>query len=241
MITHAALSDPGLVRESNQDRLFTDPDHGIYLVADGMGGLSRGDLAAQLVIDHLPGLLVRRLRGISDLGGDLAQRAMSSAIIEVSTTVRNHQIGPQGMGATVVLAYMRDSMALIAWLGDSRAYLFHQKRLQRLTTDHCLAELLIQSGDLTPEQAVTHPTRTQLTRYVGMHGHPEPETRAIPLAPSDRLLLCTDGVTTMIGDKDIEKILQNHPHPEEACRELTTTANTAGGTDNLTVITIERC
>jgi serine/threonine protein phosphatase PrpC len=141
------------LRKSNQDRLLADPEAGIYLVADGMGGLPGGDIAAQLVIDHLPELLERHLHGIHDLAGDPTLHAVSSAITELSTTLQHHQPGPQGMGATVVLACVRDSIALIGWLGDSHAYLLHQQHLQRLTTDHCLAQLLVDTGDLTPNQA----------------------------------------------------------------------------------------
>ncbi|HET9255241.1 MAG TPA: SpoIIE family protein phosphatase, partial [Pseudonocardiaceae bacterium] len=123
-------------------------------------------------------------------------------------------------------------------LGDSRAYLLRQRALQRLTTDHSLAQLLVQVGDLTPDQAAAHPTRNQLTQYVGMPGEAEPGTRVLGLTPGDRLLLCTDGLTTMIKDKDIEAILRDYPHPDAACRELITTAKKEGGTDNITVIVL---
>lgn len=239
MTRFGSLSDPGRVRQSNQDRMLTDPDRGCYLIADGMGGLPGGEVAAQLVIDHLPRLAAHRLDRAEELAGNPALHAVRSAIAELSAAVRHHPAGPRGMGATVVLAWLRGPQALIASLGDSRAYLLHQGLLRRLTTDHCLAELLVQSGELTAEEAATHPARSQLIRYVGMRGHVSPEAGMVPVTPGDRLLLCSDGLTTMLSDPRIEAILRDQLDPEAACRELVDAANAAGGRDNITVITID--
>ncbi|MBV8995112.1 MAG: serine/threonine-protein phosphatase [Pseudonocardiales bacterium] len=239
MAACAALSHRGLVRESNQDRFFIDPDRGIYIVADGMGCLPGGAVAAQLVVDHLPRLLTQRLQDNDDLGEECTPRLACSAITELNLAVRHRHGISQGMGTTVVLAWISGAHALIGSLGDSRAYLLHQRRLTRLTTDHCLAELLLHSGDLTSDQAAKHPTRRQLTRYVGMDGDATPDAQVITLASGDRLLLCTDGLTTMVADRQIEAILKDQRNPDAVCRVLIDTANTADGNDNITVIVID--
>lgn len=235
----AALSDRGPVRASNEDRLFTDSDRGIYIVADGMGGLPGGAIAAQLVVDRLPELVIRGLDGGDRLVGELAVQAVCRAVVELSAMVRHGDIGPCGMGATLVLACIRGSDALIASLGDSRAYLLRERRLRRLTTDHSLAELLVQSGDLTEEEAAAHPARTRLTRYVGMREPVSPEARIVPLVPGDRLLLCCDGLTSAVGDYQIAAVLQEEPDATAVCQQLVAAANAARGTDNITLITID--
>lgn len=144
--------------------------------------------------------------------------------------------GLAGKGSTVVCALVRGDRVVIAHMGDSRAYRLRAGRLKQLTKDHSLVRLLIDSGDITPEEAATHPARGRLTRNVGMEGEPLPETRILKLKPGDMLLLCTDGPTGMLNDQKIQSIL-NEPAPMETqCQHLVNAANQAGGTDNITVL-----
>jgi protein phosphatase len=164
---------------------------------------------------------------------------MGKAIATLSTQLRQqtqYEPGLAGMGSTVVCALVRGSKALVAHLGDSRAYLLRAGRLKQLTRDHTLVQALLQSGEITPEEAATHPARGRLTRAVGMVGEPLPLTRLLELHPGDVVMLSTDGLTGMVSDGQILPILSEPAPLEMQCRRLVDAANAAGGKDNITVV-----
>ncbi len=240
-ISYAGLSDMGRIRKANEDRWFADPHLGLYLVADGIGGAAAGGLASQIVAEVLPRLLGNRLQSSPHTPcADVAEQ-VSAALIELSERLREesrHAAGLKGMGSTVVLALLRGSQAVVAHMGDSRAYLLHAGRLGQLTKDHTIAQLLVDHGKLAAAEAARHPAHGQLTRYVGMSMEALPETEHLTLAPGDRLLLCSDGLTGMLSDEQILEILARQPAPEEACRELIDAANQVGGRDNITTLIV---
>ena len=238
-IAYAGLTDRGRVREQNEDNWFGDPDQGLFVVSDGMGGHAAGEVASKIVVETLPRLLRQRMKGSKDLSNPGASRGIVSAISELSNQVRDeskNRPGLAGMGATVVIALIRDAHALIAHMGDSRAYLFKDGRLEQFTKDHSIIQLLIDSGEITPEEAVTHPARGKITRYVGMQGEPIPEARFLELEPGDRLLLCSDGLTGMVSDSEITNVLRAATAPEITCQSLVEAANAVGGEDNITAV-----
>jgi protein phosphatase len=240
-IRHAGLSDIGRVRADNQDRWTADPGLGLYVVADGMGGAAAGGLAAQAVVATLPALVAQRLAGL-DLSETTAHDRLAAVLAELSAGLRREsrgKAGLDGMGAAVVLAVIREGQALIAHLGDCRAYLFRQGRLEALTRDHTLAQLLLDCGEITPEEVADHPARSQLTRYVGMSAEAVPEVRWLPLCPGDRLLLCSDGLTSMVEEETMRATLARAATLCLACRRLIDEANSAGGRDNVTAVVVE--
>lgn len=240
----AALSDTGRVRDRNQDRVHADPRQGLFLVADGMGGTAGGDIAAQITVDMLPRYLSRALH----LGADGAfaaetEHQLQDALAELSTEIRDaagRSPGRAGMGTTVVVALVAAGRVIIGHLGDSRAYLLHAGQLRQLTGDHNLASLLVESGELTAEQAANHSGLRRLTRYVGMRERPEPDVATFGFTGSDQLLLCSDGLTSMLDEATVAAILTEHRDPARACQALIAAANDAGGTDNITAIVIRR-
>lgn len=237
----AGLSDRGRVRESNEDRWSADTELGLFVVSDGMGGLPAGEVAAEIVVTTLPTLIATHFDTAADIATPEGSQQLGTALAELSAEVRARNPGaPQGagMGATAVVALVRQTTALIAHLGDSRAYLWRANSLQRLTRDHSLAQGLLDSGVITEQEAAAHPARHQLARYLGMDGEALAEVRSLTLHPADRLLLCSDGLTSMLDDTRIQVILNDHPNPEHACRTLVDAANEAGGTDNITALVI---
>lgn len=239
---YAGLTDPGRVRSTNEDKWTADPGQGLFVVADGMGGEFAGALASEVVVQTLPGL-VRQYLGRSDgrPGGSSTRRQMAKAIATLSTNLCQHsenQPGLEGMGSTVVCALMRGEQVLVAHMGDSRAYRLRAGRLKQLTKDHSLVQLLLDSRDITPEQAATHPSRGRLTRSVGMAGEPLPQVSRLQMKPGDLLLLCTDGLTGMLSDQRILSILEESAPLETRCRQLVNAANEAGGRDNITVVLV---
>jgi len=236
---YAALTDPGCVRGTNEDHWTADPEQGLFIVADGMGGECAGALASKTVVETLPGLVRQSFAGMNGFPRHGAGRRLAKAIVTLSTQLREqtrNEPGLAGLGSTVVCALVRDAQAVIAYMGDSRAYRLRQGRLKQLTKDHTLVQLLLDYSEITPAEALTHPARGQLTRHVGMEGEPLPEARLIRLMPRDTLLLCTDGLTGMVSDERIRSILNDSAPLHTQCQCLVKAANETGGKDNITVL-----
>jgi serine/threonine protein phosphatase PrpC len=238
-IRHAALTDIGRVRQTNEDCWTADAELGLYIVADGMGGESAGTLASTIVVATLPELVRQSFAAMDCLPRYRAMRLMAKAIATLSRHLRQqtqNEPALAGMGSTVVCALVRDAQALVAHMGDSRAYRLRASQLKQITRDHTIVQLLLDSGDITPEEAADHPARGRLTCCVGMAGEPLPQVNLLTLKPGDLLLLCTDGLTGMIGHDQIRSILCTPAPLESRCRSLVDSANRAGGEDNITVL-----
>jgi len=166
---------------------------------------------------------------------------LRDAILELSQRLRDEskgQAGLQGMGATVVVVWLQGQKAHMAYMGDSRIYHFRDGRLAQLTQDHSVIALLLRHKEITEEEAKQHPARGRLSRYVGMEGDTFSDLYSVSLLPGDRLLLCSDGLTGMVSNNDINHVLADCPDPEVACNELVEMANKAGGKDNITALVI---
>ncbi len=241
-LTYHGLTDTGKVRPHNEDRWLADPGQGLFVVADGMGGQAAGALAASIVVETLRRLLQQRIDGATNLAEPEACARLREILSALSARLRQEsqgQMGRSGMGSTVVVALLRGRQALIGHLGDSRAYLLRQEKLERLTRDHSVTQLLLDHGEITASEALDHPARGQLTRYVGMEGEALPDVRFLELGPEDRLLLCTDGLSGMLSDDDLRAQLNRRSAPEEVCRNLVSAANEAGGKDNITALVVD--
>lgn len=238
----AGLSDRGQVREVNEDALAIRPDLGLYLVSDGMGGAARGDLASRIVAETVPRMMETAIRDAvtPDLESLIlpVEDSLKQLSIHVRETANRH---PEfaGMGATVVLALVRRQRVLLAHMGDSRAYALKYGVLKRLTRDHSVVQALIETGEIKAKDADSHPAKNQITQCVGMDEEPLPEVDLVQLAAGDRLLLCTDGLTSMAGDAAIEAVLRQGMSPEETCAALIAEANGAGGVDNITAVVVD--
>jgi protein phosphatase len=224
----AAATDIGHVRERNEDRyLLAGP---VVAVADGMGGHLGGEVAASLAT-HV-------LARLSERGeGSLADRVREANRVVFERSIQDRAV--TGMGTTLTAAELVGGRARLAHVGDSRAYLFRDGELTRLTEDHTLVQQMVLAGELTPAQAEIHPHRNILTRVVGVEPGVEVDELEIELRPGDRLLLCTDGLTNMLPDARIAQVLGEEDEPRAAAERLVAEANQAGGIDNITVVLVD--
>jgi protein phosphatase len=231
-----------LVRERNEDTFAICEELGLYLVSDGMGGAHAGDVAAALVAQALPVQLSARMNRLTEPTATDRAEALRMAIIELSQNIYIQSAGDgrvHGMGATIVACWIHERTALLAHMGDSRAYLLRKGALERLTEDHALADVLIQLGRLTKSEAKRHPAKNLLTRFVGMEGEVGPDVGVLALQEGDRVLLCSDGLTNMVADRPIARALWAEPSPGAVCDRLIAEAKASGGEDNVTAVVLD--
>ena len=244
------LTDVGRKRASNQDAMVILNPLGVWGIADGMGGLPGGDVASELAIGTATEFLRERLGDASpavfDNDGIEAEALLHDAIKLSNQAVRKEaHRDPKlfGMGTTIVLLCLvpgAKTVASIAHVGDSRAYLLHDGTLTRLTRDHSAVEEYIRRGLITAEQAINHPHKHILSRAIGVSDRVDPDLVTRALEPHDLILLCTDGLTKMIKDDELQQILiKTGPKPETICRRLVDEANERGGDDNVTVVVVK--
>lgn len=222
-------TDVGSRRERNEDSLVVSPP--LFAVADGMGGHNAGDVASEVAVNTLRTLAPT----IPDI--DLLGRAVESANHAVITASREH--GCEGMGTTMTACVIQGNKLAIAQAGDSRAYLLHVGKLQQITRDHSWVADMIDMGRLTPEEARTHPNRSVITRALGNDPQMQPDLYEITASEGDRLLLCSDGLYSMVDDGHIQSILARIRDPQQCAEALVREAISNGGADNVTVIVVD--
>ena len=226
MPTFHGSTHRGRVEESNEDSIGWDIGHQVWLVADGMGGHARGEVASGLIRDTI----------LDDLRGDAS---LKQSILDAHRAVLNAAAGDEeAMGSTVVAIQIRDGDCHVVWVGDSRVYLWRKKRLQRISKDHSFLELLLADGQITEEQARNHPKRSLVTQTLGM-GDPVPDEEHVKLRQYDWLLLCSDGLTDELADEAIAEYLASTSEPKAAVTLLIQAALDSGGRDNVSVVIVE--
>lgn len=237
-------SDIGLIRTSNQDALLTLDHAGLWAVADGMGGHAGGEIAAQTALTSVKSR-AEVFSGPVHQGHSTPADYLTDLVVQAHEAILGRaKVEPKlkGMGTTIVLLCIVSTpapIAHVAHVGDSRAYRFRAGVLTPLTRDHTLIERYLERGILTKAAARTHPERHVLTRGLGMPGTVKPDVAAFPLDSNDMLLLCSDGLTKMLEDQDIEALLaQAKGDPIRACDALIGEALKRGGEDNVTVIVV---
>jgi protein phosphatase len=242
-IRYAGLTNPGRTRPSNEDSWAALAQQGVFVVADGMGAAEHGELAAKLVAETLPPLLIDRFSAFRCASERDLRFVLANCVADFNARLLREATsygGIRGLGSTVVVAAVRPPLAAVAHLGDSRAYLLRKRRLRRLTNDHTIYQLLADTGSLGNQAVDSASARAHLTRYIGMPGDATPDVRVFVFRPHDSLLLCTDGVTDALTDERIEAIMSKHRGKcHDACEELVDAANAAGGHDNITALLIE--
>ena len=227
--TFGSRTDVGCVRDHNEDSLVVAPP--LFVVADGMGGHAAGEVASEIAIRTME---------------DLAPRTPDTEALCHAVTTANlavidaaQEAGRHGMGTTLTAAILQGERLALAQVGDSRAYLLHQGNLQQLTRDHSLMAEMIEAGELTEEEARVHPQRSVITRALGSDPDMLPDLYELNVAAGDRLLLCSDGLTSMIDDDEVERIMLRNRDPQHCANVLVNEAISAGGLDNVTAIVVD--
>jgi PPM family protein phosphatase len=223
---------PGRRRRHNEDAYVIEPP--LFAVADGMGGAKAGEVASGLAAAALK-------EGGSD--GSSGERRVEELIREANRRVfrrATEDRAASGMGTTMTVALVESDRIVFGHVGDSRAYLIRDGKIEQLTDDHSLVAELVRSGRLTPEEAETHPQRSVITRAVGTEADVDVDTFAVEPAPGDLFLICSDGLTDMVDDDAIIRAVEKHrDNLDEAAKALVGAANRLGGEDNITVVFFE--
>ncbi len=239
------ISDTGKVRSSNEDCFGIDLANNVVIVADGMGGHSYGEIASRIAVKTIQDFISRTADQDSTWPfaydariqhhSNRLQMAIRIAQDKIRKAIEKEE-RLRGMGTTVVSMMLKGNVAVIAHVGDSRAYRFRDGKLELLTSDHTWVNEQIALGNLSEEQAREHPFRNVVTKALGGEGYVSVDVREETVVPGDLFLLCSDGLTGMLEDKEIEDYLAKDASLEEKCKMLVDAANERGGTDNVTVV-----
>ena len=225
-----ARSDVGIVRDHNEDSYLVQSP--LFCVSDGMGGHAAGEVASSIAVETVAKLAPR--------SADPAQlaaavEAANAAIMEAA----DNGLGKPGMGCTATCAYIEDNVVAIAHVGDSRAYLVHEGTLIRVTHDHSYVEELVDAGEITADEARVHPNRSVITRALGSDPAMYADHFQLNIEEGDRLILCSDGLSSMIPDSEIESIANQSDTAQICTDNLVDAALAAGGSDNVTVVVVD--
>lgn len=243
-----ARTDPGPVRENNEDCFSIELDAGLFQVADGMGGHASGEVASAIAVETVRRILLGEIdpdetrldRHAPDAEEAIRERiryAMNQASVQIRKEAMKNPVHT-GMGTTMVTLLIEDYVAHFSNIGDSRIYLFRDDRLQRLTRDHTVVQQEVDAGRLTPELARIVPHKNILTQSIGYHGPVEPDTSTRPVQQGDLFILCTDGVTDPLEDAVIAQMCRECGTAELPDR-LVEEALLAGGEDNITAVVVQ--
>lgn len=243
------LTDVGRKRRHNEDAYLLDKERGLFVVADGMGGHAAGEVASRITVESIQEYIAATeeehesswpfgFNSRVSLEGNRLTTAVEKANEKVMRAVQNRP-ELKGMGTTVVAALFDADRATLVHVGDSRAYLFRDGELRRLTDDHSWVQEQVNAGILSEDEAKSHPLKNVVTRALGGAAHVSVDLIEVPVRPGDRFLLCSDGLTGMVSDEDLFASFRPSEDLEKTVRQLIDAANDHGGVDNVTAILVE--
>jgi protein phosphatase len=242
------LSDVGMIRTHNEDCFEIDSERQLFVVADGMGGHSHGEIASRIAVESIRDFVDRALSQDNTwpFAYEASYQRHSNALKSAIRLAHDSVLGAiqrdgalHGMGTTVAGFLLDRGTAAVAHVGDSRVYRLRGDRLDRLTQDHTWVNEQVIAGFLSEEQARSHPLKNVVTRALGGEAEVEVDLREIDVEAGDLYLLCSDGLTTMLSDEEIQQMAIERRSLDELCRRLVRRANARGGLDNITVLTVQ--
>ncbi|MBD0263760.1 MAG: Stp1/IreP family PP2C-type Ser/Thr phosphatase [Spirirestis rafaelensis WJT71-NPBG6] len=236
-LNFTGVTDPGLIRSNNQDAYYIDPEGRFFVVADGMGGHAGGEEASRIATAEIKAYLSANWDS-SKPCAQLLEEALNQANDAILHDQQDHQERAD-MGTTVVAVIFRDGEPpWAAHVGDSRLYRFRDSKLAQITEDHTWVARAIKVGDITPDEARSHPFRHVLSRCLGREDLHQVDVRQLDIQSGDRLLLCSDGLTEELIDEKIAYYLQQSPLIDKAAIALVEAAKEQGGHDNITIVIV---
>lgn len=235
-----SMTDAGKRRDLNEDYMFASETAvgklpNLFIVADGMGGHKAGEYASKMAVETI-------IESIQNSDSGPIAAIMKKAIGEANQKVLKESIidlEKEGMGTTIVAAMIKDDKLVAANVGDSRLYIVNGSTIKQITTDHSLVEEMVRSGRIARSEARNHPDKNKITRAVGVFPRVDIDFFEVTVMPGDTILMCTDGLTNMVEDDEIRRIILSQRDMVEKAETLVEAANKNGGTDNITVLLIE--
>jgi protein phosphatase len=242
-LDYALKTHAGQVRPLNEDAVGADPDSGLFILADGLGGYNAGEIASTMAVSTLLAELPADLEAARH-GTDAfdPQAVLRDRLIAMNSTIFRAALNSsafEGMATTIVVAWLLGDRLWVAHTGDSRLYRLRGGQLEQLTRDHSFSQELLDAGMVTEEEARLLPAKNLVTRALGASAEVDPEVRDYPLQPGDIVMMCSDGLTEMISYAEIaEQLLAAKGDVQESARRLVDMANEAGGRDNVSVVVV---
>ncbi len=238
-----ATSDKGMVREMNQDYYYISKpynEYSLYILADGMGGYVGGEIASSLAVNSAEEYISKNIKNIEIINRDTLQKLIKDAMEYANKIVYEKSktdINLSEMGTTLEVCLIYNNKVYIGHIGDSRVYRIRKNIIRKLTTDHSYVEKLVRDGTITKEEACHHPKKNMLIKALGCEEYIEPDILVKGFLKEDILLMCSDGLTNLLTDKEIYEVITNNM--ENADKLLIQKANIKGGYDNITAVVIE--
>jgi PPM family protein phosphatase len=236
-------SHPGMARENNEDSVAVDEVTQLAVLADGMGGYNAGEVASGMATTFIKSEMSRWLaQAGKQANAKDVRRALEICVDNANRSIFNaansnpHYVG---MGTTLVVGVFQDNRLMLGHIGDSRCYRLRGNEFQQITKDHSLLQEQLDAGLITPEQAEQSTNKNLVTRALGVEDTVQTEVNEHRIDDNDTFLLCSDGLSDMVGDQQIAQILANAPSMEVACQQLIDAANEAGGRDNISVLMVK--
>ena len=239
----ALKTHPGLVRPLNEDAIGADPSCGLFVLADGLGGYNAGEVASVMAISSVLERLTSAIEKFdAEEGAFTPDEAIYDTVTDINANIYNAALNStafEGMATTLVIGWFLGGRLWVAHTGDSRLYRYRDSMLEQLTRDHSFSQELLDAGMVTEEEARSLPAKNLVTRALGAGADIEPEIHNVDVLAGDIILLCSDGLTEMVGSYEIEGLLSiNEEDMHETARRLVDLANESGGRDNISVIVV---